>query len=47
LLAQQSPVLPAAQSFTWQLLTNGNIQATIVFSSAPTNGVTVTLLAIY
>ena len=47
LLAQQSPVLPAAQSFTWQLLTNGNVQSTIVFSSAPTNGVTVTLLAIY
>jgi len=47
LLAQQSPVSPAAESFTWQLLTNGNVQANIVFSSAPTNGVTVTLLAIF
>ena len=47
LLAQQSPISPAAQSFTWQLLTNGNTQVNIVFSSAPTTGVTVTLLAIF
>lgn len=47
LLAQQSPIVPAATSFTWQVLTNGNVQANIVFSSAPINGVTVTLLAIY
>lgn len=47
LLAQQSPISPAVQSFNWQLLTNGNVEANIVFSSAPTNGVAVTLLAIF
>ena len=47
LLAQQAPISPAAQSFTWQQLTNGNTQVNIVFNSAPTTGVTVTLLAIF
>ena len=47
LLAQQSPVSPVIQSFAWQTLSNGNVKADFVFASAPTVGVSVTLLAIF
>lgn len=47
LLAQQSPVSPVIQSFAWQTLSNGNVKAEFVFASAPTVGVSVTLLAIF
>lgn len=47
ILAQQSPVSPVIQSFAWQQLSNGNVKADFVFASAPTTGVSVTLLAIF
>jgi hypothetical protein len=47
LLAKQFPVALPINSFTWQMLSNGNCQANLVFSSAPTVGVDVSLLAFY
>lgn len=47
LIAQQSPVSPVIQSFAWQVLSNGNVRAEFVFATAPTVGVSVSMLAIF
>jgi len=46
-VSAQTPVSPAVQSFTWQMLPDGNCQINLVFGSAPTVGVQLALLAIH
>lgn len=47
LIAQQSPTTPVISTYSWQVLTNGNVRADITFSSAPTNGVSVRFIAFF
>lgn len=47
LIAQQSPTTPVISTYSWQVLTNGNVRADITFSAAPTNGVSVRFIAFF
>ncbi len=47
LIAQQTPISPAVESYAWQMLANGNAQVSIKFSAAPTTGVDVSFLAFH
>jgi hypothetical protein len=44
-VAKQSPISPQVSSFAWQILSNGNCQASFIFTAAPTQGVEVSLIA--
>lgn len=45
IVAKQSPTTPKVTSFSWQMLPNGNCQANFIFATAPSTGISVTLLA--
>lgn len=47
IVAQQNPITPVITSFTWKQVTAGQTQVTFYFSSAPTLGVNVTVLAFF
>lgn len=47
MVAAQAPTAPAITSMAWQQLANGNTQAILTFSAAPTTGVDVRFLAFY